>query len=154
MGIDGLGTLVWSGRMNRWVGIHAEVVRLYLLEDKARQIVHQHVRAVPARQMGFEAVRQETRLRCAEYEQEITASVKAWEWGHNLATISAEAQMWRYVRLNSALTWLSLVVGVPGWETVLGEPLRTDQAVVQWLLTAWWDSGGVQMRTMLEMGLE
>ncbi|WAC18859.1 hypothetical protein OVA24_16635 [Luteolibacter sp. SL250] len=127
-------------------------MRLYQLEANSRQIAHQHLRAVPAKEMGLEAVIRETRQRCQEYDEEISASVRAWKWGTNLATISDEAQMWRYVRLNTALTWLSLGLGAPGSDRVFGDPSMSEQATVQWFLTHWWQIGGVQMRAMYEMG--
>ena len=137
---------------NRWLRINDEVGRLYRLEAQARRIVHRHVRSVPAREMGLEAVLAETRLRCEEYDPEISASVRAWEWGKPLATISAEAQMWRYVRLNSAALWLGMTVEVPGLARVWGEPQATDEEVVRWLLTEWWQQGGILLRALYEMG--
>jgi len=102
--------------------------------------------------MGFEEVLKETRLRCSEYDPEITGSVRAWKWGQSLSKISEPAQMWRYVRLNTAVTWLALAIPVPGSERVLGEPLMTDEEVIRWLLADWWNLGGVQLRAMYEMG--
>ncbi|MDP3851335.1 MAG: hypothetical protein Q8Q59_12580 [Luteolibacter sp.] len=80
--------------------------------------------------------------------------MKAWEWGKPLATISAEAQMWRYVRLNSAAMWLGMTVEVPGLARVWGEPQATDEEVVRWLLAEWWQQGGILLRSLYEMGAE
>lgn len=60
--------------------------------------------------------------------------------------------MWRYVRLNSAALWLGMTVEVPGLARVWGEPQATDEEVVRWLLTEWWQQGGVFLRALYEMG--
>lgn len=60
--------------------------------------------------------------------------------------------MWRYVRLNSAAVWLGMTVEVPGMAQVWGEPPSPDEEVVRWLLTEWWQQGGILLRSMYEMG--
>jgi len=130
-----------------------ELERLYGIETRARSFAHRHVRAVPVREMREEEVVRETRLRCAEYDSEITSSVRAWEWGVCFSKISEEAQMWRYVRVHTALLWLSQMEDVPGWERVFGPPVMTDAQVIRWLLTDWWNFRGVAFRALIERGL-
>lgn len=139
--------------MNHWELILRELERLYGLESRARRIVHRHVRAVPVREMSMEEVLRETRLRCAEYDSEIAASVREWEWGGGFSTLPDAAQMWRYVRIHTALLWLSQMEEVPGWQRVFGPPVMTDAEVIRWLLTDWWNLRGVGLRAMLERGI-
>ena len=102
----------------------------------------------------MEEVLQETRLRCAEYDSEITASVRAWKWGGNFSTIQDAAQMWRYVRVHTALLWLIQMEEVPGWQRVFGPPDLPPEEVIQWLLTDWWILRGVGLRAILERGMD
>ncbi len=139
--------------MNHWNTILRELERLYELETKARRILHRHVRAVPVKEMSPEEVVLETRLRCAEYDSEITESIASWRWGDDFATISDAAQMWRYVRVHTALLWLSQMEDVPGWHRVFGEPEIGDEQVIRWLLTEWWTIRGVGFRALIEQGL-
>ena len=138
--------------MNRWEKILEELERLHGLEDRWRQGALLHLRETGPREMGFAAVLEETLLRGQEDDAEVSASVRAWRWGEELPPISEPAQIWRFVRVSQALTWLTLTLGSPGWERVMGEPLLTDEEVIQWLLTDWWQLGGAYLRAMWEMG--
>jgi hypothetical protein len=135
----------------QWNLICDELIRLLDEESKARTIVHRHMRSVPAREMGFEAVVKETRLRSAGVDQEIEASLASWQWGQSLATISDEAQMWRYVRLNTALqVWLP-ILALQSNRPVLRDPAVSPEEFLRWVLKDWWHLGGVQVRAMYEM---
>ena len=137
---------------NPWNLILMELLRLLDEETKARTIVHRHVRSIPAREMGFEAVLKETRLRCAGVDQEIEASLAAWQWGQSLATISDEAQLWRFVRLNTVLQFWMPLIQLNATAPALGEPAVSPEHFVRWLLQEWWLVAGLPLRAMYEMG--
>ena len=139
--------------MDPWNRIHQELERLYELESQARKIVHRHLRAVPVREMSMEALVAETRLRCLEYDAEITASIESWRWGESFSMISDPAQMWRYVRLHTALTWIQMMTETVDCHLVFPPPLMPGDAVIRWLLTDWWNFHGIGMRALIERTL-
>ena len=139
--------------MNHWPGIFHELDRLYELESQARKILHRHLRAVPVREMSIEAVVAETRSRCLEYDAEITASIGSWRWGESFSTISDPAQMWRYVRLHTALTWIHMMTETVDCHLVFPPPMIPPDAVIRWLLTDWWTHHGIGLRSLIERTL-
>jgi hypothetical protein len=136
--------------MNPWNSIHQELDRLHEAEANKRTISHRHLRTVPVRDMSIQAVAEETRLRCLEYDPEIAASVASWQWGGSFSTISEPAQMWRYVRLNSASMWVAMVSDTPRCHLVFPPPRIPRDAVIRWLLTDWWNLHGIWMRALIE----
>ena len=140
--------------MHRWEMILSELERLSAHHDRARQVVLRHVRSVPVREMSLAALAQETRLRSEEYAPEISASLAAWRWGGNFSNLSELAAVWLHARLNVALLWLGMMVETAGWQQVFPEPEMTDEEVIRWLLREWWFLHGVNLRAVLERGLE
>jgi hypothetical protein len=103
--------------------------------------------------MTMEAVVEETRLRCLEYDPEIAASIASWQWGEDFSMISEPAQMWRYVRLHVALMWVHGTLETAESHLVFPPPRLPHDAVIRWLLTDWWTLHGIGLRALVERTL-
>jgi hypothetical protein len=139
--------------MNRpWVSILQALARLCNDEEHARVL---SVRVIPNPSAGSHKKRQvilaeEISKLSAEYDQEIAGSIERWKLGEKLEDISAHARAWRYVRLNTVLTYVSYMEVPFDSCFVISHPNVSDEAAIKWLLTEWWDMRGIMFKASLK----